>query len=205
MLRIKDIALLYPSANQFKKDVSILKCTSSSTLLQQFQDNAYKNSKEGIFKTYLLYDGDDKIGFLSLSAAAINNIDAKSVLGMDHIGYSIPALKITRLCIFDDYQREGYGQIAIQFAAVMATLQQIETGCRAILVDSKNDAIDFYLQNGFELINTEEDSATALMVMALPLFHELHTILPDLIEFCQHYDLNYYTNIFENLLGTLNS
>ncbi|MDQ7061448.1 MAG: hypothetical protein Q9M43_10095 [Sulfurimonas sp.] len=46
----------------------------------------------------------------------------------------------------------------------LAVVQQKTVGCRALIVDSKSEAIEFYKRFGFIEIDKEENSETMFMV-----------------------------------------
>lgn len=79
--------------------------------------------------------------------------------------YPIPTLKITRLAICDEFQGKNFGKILIAFAEIKAFIQQESTGCKAIVVDSKNSAINFYEKTNFISIeNYSDDYNTTFMI-----------------------------------------
>jgi GNAT superfamily N-acetyltransferase len=81
---------------------------------------------------------------------------------------SLPALKIARLCV--DHRRRGekIGEELLNLALAIATDQIAPTaGCRFLVTDSKQDAIRFYLKNGFTLLDTPENRQKDTPIMFL--------------------------------------
>ncbi|DAB30332.1 MAG TPA: hypothetical protein CFH84_04595 [Sulfurimonas sp. UBA12504] len=54
------------------------------------------------------------------------------------------SVKITRLCVFHGFCNKGIGTILMTFANILAVEQQNKIGCRALIVDSKPEAVEFY-------------------------------------------------------------
>lgn len=76
---------------------------------------------------------------------------------------SLPALKIGRLCVHDDFQRRGLGKFMLAFAEKRARqISRYESGCRFLTVDSKPDALGFYKKFGFVVLNTRKDGSATL-------------------------------------------
>ena len=71
------------------------------------------------------------------------------------------------------------------FANILAIVQQKKIGCRALIVDSKTEAIEFYKRFNFIEINKEENSETMFMVCDIAKPKEVKNIVDDMIEFCE--------------------
>lgn len=185
------VSLSSLSRSEFDRQKKSFSCTNKD-LENYISQYAFGHQKEGLFQTYLYCDDEKQfLGFISFTVATIErevadgNIDIPS-----SIMYSIPAIKITRLCVFDTYCRKGVGTKLMQFAHILAVLQQKKIGCRAIIVDSKHEAIEFYKQFDFVEINKEEGSDTVFMIYDLLKPSELVDIIPSMIEFCNQFDLD---------------
>lgn len=68
---------------------------------------------------------------------------------------SYPAVKIGRLAISEQFQRNGIGKALLDFLKLDFVLNN-KTGCKYITVDAYSQSIDFYKKNGF-LCFTDED------------------------------------------------
>ena len=78
------------------------------------------------------------------------------------------------------------------FVNILAVVQQKKLGCRALIVDSKPEAIEFYKRFNFVEINKEENSKTMFMVCEIFKPNEVKNIIDDMIKFCEvfnQYDL----------------
>jgi len=71
------------------------------------------------------------------------------------------------------------------FANILAIVQQKKIGCRALIVDSKLEAIKFYKRFNFVKINKEVNSDTMFMVCDVTKPSEVENIVEDMIEFCK--------------------
>jgi len=82
-----------------------------------------------------------------------------------------PAVKIARLAVDKNVRKNGLGKVLIELALGIAK-DRISTaaGCRFLVVDSKQDAVEFYQKRGFTLLGTQ----TNLMRSDPILFIDLH-------------------------------
>ena len=72
----------------------------------------------------------------------------------------------------------------------LAVAQQKKLGCRALIVDSKPEAIEFYKRFNFVEINKEENNETMFMVCDIAKPNEVKNIVDDMIEFCEVFKQN---------------
>ena len=174
---------------------------------------AYKHTAEGCFITYLLEDIQETnkiIGYISFSNTVIESDcqEAKEILNVSsNMRYPIPTLKITRLAISDEYQGQNFGKILIVFAEIRAFIQQESTGCKAIVVDSKNSAIEFYEKTNFISIeNYSDDNETTFMIKKISTIKELKAsdlfkeTLDNYITICKICNLDTEKDIFSKIL-----
>ena len=99
--------------------------------------------------------------------------------------YSIPAIKITQLCVFNGLYNKGVGTILMTFVNILALVQQKKIGCRALIVDSKPEAVEFYKRFNFVEINKEENSDTIFMVNDIGRADVLGKAVDKMITFCK--------------------
>ena len=174
---------------------------------------AYKHTADGCFITYLLEDIQETnkiIGYISFSNTVIESDcqEAKEILNVSsNMRYPIPTLKITRLAISDEYQGQNFGKILIVFAEIRAFIQQESTGCKAIVVDSKNSAIEFYEKTNFISIeNYSDDNETTFMIKKISTIKELKAsdlfkeTLDNYITICKICNLDTEKDIFSKIL-----
>lgn len=197
---------------QFQKAVADFKCEKHPELLDYLKHNAHTHHKQGLFQTYLYGDGTEYRAYISLASAQITEDDGelKSGLGIsDKMPYTVPALKITRLCISDVYQGRKIGTLLIEFAKMAAYEQQSKVGCRALLVDAKPEAIGFYKKMGFVILSEMAEGLTS-MFMDIPSLRakELRDepakreLVGAFIAFCNAFDLPQFAAAFKKMLDT---
>lgn len=194
----KIVSLSSIPRSQYDKLKKSFSCKNEE-LQKHIKQFAFSHQKEGLFQTYFMVDNDENyLGYISVALATIQREDINDEIDIpDSIGYSIPALKITRLCTFDNYCNLGVGKALVAFANVLAIVQQCKIGCRAIIVDSKSDAVGFYTNLGFIEIAKEENSDTIFMVNDILKIKDLQESLPSIINFCNTYEQNDLVPILE--------
>ena len=139
---------------------------------------------------------------------AVDDTELRKILGVsDGLPYPIPALKITRLCISDQFKRQKIGSLLVAFAEIVAYEQQNKIGCRALLVDAKEKAIGFYESLGFSVLGDMEDGI-CLMFKDIPSLRskdidhkpEQKEMVREFIDFCGAFDLAHFLKTFEKIL-----
>ncbi len=151
---------------------------------------AYSHQKIGLFQTYFYVDDEDNyLGYISVASATIQRDTIEDEINIPQsIKYSIPAIKVTRLCTFNSHCNQGVGSRLMLFVTILGVIQQKAIGCRAIIVDSKPEAVDFYKRLDFKEINQTEDSDTVFMVNDILKPQDLQTSIENMILFCEIYD-----------------
>jgi ribosomal protein S18 acetylase RimI-like enzyme len=81
-----------------------------------------------------------------------------------------PAVKIARLAVDRRFRRRGLGETLVHFAlGIIKTQICPHVGCRFVVVDSKQQAVGFYVSQGFTLLDTETNRARAEPIMFIDL------------------------------------
>jgi len=139
----------------------------------------YHNELMGV--TYLLVDdsADTIVAYYTLFNDKITRNDEErrrwyklsSFIPGPKIRKHYPAVKIGRLAVNTNYQRQNIGTEIITFLKVLFTSGN-RTGCRFITVDAYRAALDFYSDKcGFSyLTDSDENDATRLMYFDLKKF-----------------------------------
>ncbi|KIM13422.1 MAG: hypothetical protein KU38_01905 [Sulfurovum sp. FS08-3] len=174
--------------DKIKKD---FRC-STKELEEYIKQYAFSHQKDGLYQTYFYLDDEENyLGYISVAISSIDREKIDSEIDIPtSIKYEIPALKITRLCTFDNHCKKGVGTKLVIFCEILALALQKKVGCRAIIVDSKKDAVGFYTQCDFTEIAQEDDDNTIFMVYDLLKKNELNDELDDIITFCKMYGQN---------------
>ncbi len=180
------ISLADISRSKFDRLKKNFSCENAD-LEKHIKQYAFNHQKEGLFQTYFYVDDNDNfLGYISVSVATIERATIEDELDISSsIKYSIPAVKITRLCVFNNFCNKGVGTVLMTFANILAVVQQKKIGCRALIVDSKPEAVEFYKHFGFIEIDKEENSDTMFMVFDIPKPSEINKIVDDMVDFCK--------------------
>lgn len=198
------------SNSKFKSIASKFECTGHQKLLDYLVNNAHSHHKQGFFQTYFFQNENYYKAYISFASTHITE-DSKKLREELEVSesmlYDIPALKITRLCVSDQFKREKIGTLLIEFAKIVAYEQQIKIGCRALLVDSKSEAIEFYKSLGFEILSEMEDDITS-MFLDIPSLRskdvkdesEKKKLVQNFILFCETFNLSEFSSVFKRML-----
>ncbi len=139
-------------------------------------EDALDNQQKKISTTYLWFYQPRKelLGYVTALADAINlEGELKEYFRQAGIFYrSLPALKIGRLCVSDDYLGRGIGTLMIEFIIILAEKIGKDIGLRFVTTDAKRnlnpkkESIHFYKKFGFEILKQREKGA-------LPMYKDL--------------------------------
>lgn len=135
-------------------------------------EDALDNQEKQMSVTYLWFLKSTKelIAYVTILSDAISlQGDLKEHFRQQGILYkSLPALKIGRLCVSDEYLGKGVGTLMIEFTLVLAQRISKEIGLRFITTDAKRnqeprkDSVHFYKRFGFEILRQREKGTTPM-------------------------------------------
>ena len=135
-------------------------------------EDALDNQKKQMSVTYLWFLKSTKklVSYLTILADAISlQGELKEHFRRQGILYkSLPALKIGRLCVSDEYLGIGIGSLMIEFNLVLAQRISKDMGLRFITTDAKRntnsrkDSVHFYKKFGFEILKQREKGTTPM-------------------------------------------
>ena len=135
-------------------------------------EDALDNQEKKISTTYLWFykPKNELVGYITVLADAINlQGELKEYFRQAGIFYrSLPALKIGRLCVSDEYLGRRIGTLMIEFAIILAEKIGKDIGLRFITTDAKRnhnsgkDSIHFYKKFGFEILKQREKGTIPL-------------------------------------------
>lgn len=86
--------------------------------------------------------------------------------------YPLPALRLARLAVAESAQGQGIGKLLLRTIFRIAHEMADRTGCIAVVVDAKREAVALYERYGFEafeMISGELGDRPAPLPMFLPL------------------------------------
>ena len=154
---------------------------NDSDIFGFFYDDALNSTKELMTVTYTFESDDKTIAFFSVLNDKIVNADKYGKRLSNVITRIIPnrkrrptypAVKVARLGVNNNFQRQGIGSEILDFIKSFFTIKN-KTGCRFITIDAYNkpDVISFYKKNGFTfLTDTDTSEETRLMYFDLMTF-----------------------------------
>lgn len=160
------------------------------------KENAWNEQAKDFSKTYLFFHKGILAGYITLLAdkqsIKINDPSrrlSKFGIKTDNHYSSIPALKIGRMCVADNFNgqlesAEYYGLGKIMFASIIDYANEIKDkiGCRVITTHAKKStgAYKWYLKLGFVFSHGEEKTKDLLAredVEAIPMFFDINRII----------------------------
>jgi len=113
------------------------------------QKRAVKNHLSGASRCFVLCNGDEVVGYYSLSAGAISHESAPKSMRRN-MPDPLPVLLLGRLAIDRKYHNQGLGQALLRDALLRAIAVSNNTGVFALLVHALSEsAKQFYLSRGF--------------------------------------------------------
>lgn len=134
-------------------------------------EDALNNQRQNLSITSLWFYKDRLVGYVTLLTDKINlEGNLKEFFKEKDIHYkSLPALKIGRLCVHDDFLRRGTGKLMVLFAIRIANeINASKAGCRFITLDAKRnprkdlDSIHFYKKLGFKVLKERLKGTTPM-------------------------------------------
>src|SRR3989344_4994058 len=149
-------------------------------LVQFLADDALDNQKKKISRTHLwIHRPTGKLmGYITLLTDKIKlHPEMMKKFTEKGIRYkSLPALKIGRICVHDDFLRKGIGTHMIDWAISVTRKVNEFAGCRFITLEAKRyddkekDPVHFYRKNGFETYAKAEKGAR-------PMYKDIYKLL----------------------------
>ncbi len=157
-----------------KQKIYTFKCYEQD-LVDFLRDDAFNNQIKKISTTYLWYLENELIAYITILTDSINlNPLLKTQFRREGIYYkSLPALKIGRLCVQDNYAKRGIGTKMIFFAIAKAIEINKIAGCRFLTLDAKSDSSRFYKKMGFSILKERKKGT-------IPMYKDLLKIIEEI-------------------------
>lgn len=142
-------------------------------LVKFLVEDALSNQKQKLSLTFLWFYEKEIAGFITLLTDRINLEGSLRYRFLEKgVNYkTLPAIKIGRLCVHDNYLRRGLGTLMVAFAAQKANeINSKVAGCRFVTVDAKRDnnsgvnAIDFYKKINFHILKDRKEGAAPMFL-----------------------------------------
>lgn len=179
-------------SNNWKRELHFEKLKSKfEPLIKDFQsyqpdlreflvEDAFKAEEISISTTYLVFDAKqwkhwkrtkdikdlNLLGYITILTDSIRlDGDLKEQFRVKGIEYkSLPALKIGRLCVDDNYLKRNIGTCILTWVVSKVIHMNLECACRFITLDSKRhkesckDSYHFYRKIGFKILKRKDKS-----------------------------------------------
>lgn len=144
-----------------------------------FKKYASQNQfKHYIGSTYIAMIGNIIVGFITINVSSIK-IDDYENLDQKFPKYPLPILRISRLAVDKRFQNKGIGKELLKFVLNLSLQQKEQFGCIGVVVDAKKEAVDFYKQFGFQIIDIISGELD-IRPFARTMFLSIKTILKSL-------------------------
>lgn len=131
-------------------------CCGDPDLDRYFRKYAGQNQfRLYVGSTYVAVEESRVLGFATVAATsiAIESLPKGRRQRLPH--YPLPALRLARLAVDQAAQGRGIGQQLLKLVCQLALDMADRYGCVGILVDAKENAVEFYRQYGFEPVRVE--------------------------------------------------
>ena len=145
--------------------------TSTKELKDFLIQDALNNQNQRLSVTFLWFYGNSLVGYVTLLTDKINlEGNLKEFFRENDIHYkSLPALKIGRLCVDENFLRRGIGKLMVMFSIQKSNeINEGKAGCRFITLDAKRnenrklDSIHFYKNLGFKVLKERVKGTTPM-------------------------------------------
>ncbi len=148
--------------------------------LKNFLKKQAKDFQESmVAQTYVCIEIDEQgeesgrvIAYITLTCS---EIDLRESYKLDDCAYankydSLQAVKIARLAVDNRFQKHGLGAILVDLTIAIA-MDEIAPmiGCRFVVTDAKQEAVEFYQKQGFTLLDTADNQKASEPVMFMDL------------------------------------
>jgi GNAT superfamily N-acetyltransferase len=144
-------------------------------------EDALDNQNKKISTTHLWFLKGRLVGYITLLNDKINlEGNLKDAFREKGILYrSLPAIKIGRLAVDDNFLCRGLGSLMLEFAFSVAISSNKKVGCRFITLDAKRnsdktkDSIHFYKKRKFNPLKERIKGTTPMYYDLMKIFEEL--------------------------------
>lgn len=103
--------------------------------------------------TYVAIRDSEILGFATVSATSITIEDFPKSAKKRLPKYPLPALRLARLAVAESARGQGIGKQLLKAVFGIAHEMADRTGCVAVIVDAKPEAVEFYERYGFESLD----------------------------------------------------
>lgn len=119
------------------------------TLDEGLRRYARQSEKTDSCLTYVAHVGGEVVGYHAIVVGSVERASAPSALTRRMPRYPVPVILLARLAVDRRYQRHGLGRGLLRDALTRALNAADIVAAKAVVVDAKEGAVDFYLRYGF--------------------------------------------------------
>lgn len=109
--------------------------------------------------THLALDGGAVVGFVTVAAGTL----PRNLIGGGGPN-AWPVLLLGRMAVAHDRQGQGIGRHLLTHVFGLAAQQHLLSGCAAVVVDAKPDAVAFYKKYGFKATRVAPDAPSSSQI-----------------------------------------
>ncbi|MFQ5644132.1 MAG: GNAT family N-acetyltransferase [Thiogranum sp.] len=118
-----------------------------------FQRYAGQNQfRHHIGTSYVAVLDQQITGFVTVSMGELTAENITRALRKRLPAYPLPVLRIARLAVDLDFQKQGIGKLLLKAMLELALKLRDQVGCTGVVVDAKTGNIEFYSRLGFSRI-----------------------------------------------------
>lgn len=119
-----------------------------------FQRYASQNQfRHHIGTTYVAMASDQVVGFVTVSTGEMTAEKISKIAQKRLPAYPIPILRTARLAVDIRFQGLGIGKLLLRAMLELAVTLRDQVGCAGVVVDAKQDSIEFYTCLGFTALD----------------------------------------------------
>ena len=109
--------------------------------------------RQHVGTTYVAIDGDDQddhiLGYATVASGSIEFDSLPKRLKKKLPHYPLPIVRLARLAADENARGKGVGKALLRRVFALAHEQKNKTGCIGVVVDAKDDAVEYYRRFGF--------------------------------------------------------
>ena len=133
-----------------------------------FQKFAGQNQfKNYIGSNYVLVEEGEILGFVSVTTSELYKASIPPDESKGVPNYPLPVLKLTRLGVKTEYHNSGVGRALLKHVLMLALQQKERVGCFGVVVDAKEEAVEYYEKFGFIVLESMAKTQTIPMFLAV--------------------------------------
>ena len=137
------------------------------TFLRKHAAKYHQNNYAKTYGAFLDTNPNKAVGYVTLVCGEIA-ANPKLEGGDDFPYPHYPAVKIARLAVHKDLRGAGIGyQLTVLAIGIIKTQICPHVGCRFIVLDAKQNSMDFYKRQGFTLLDSDENKTREHPIMFL--------------------------------------